>query len=253
MPPGTDGSGLRLTADVVGAVAADGFLLVDGVDFRMDVACARALEEFARAWLDLPPDRYLPDGASYRRRRHARFLLDTGCGVLRRVPDAGYFQTVQANPLVGGIIRRFDPFSDEQAGNLFLHSIIRCNAEMFGACSRPVPTVWEIDAHQIRITAGAGTVGQPSPEGRHRDGFDYIALHHIGRENVTGGCTEIFDNDGALLARRVLTGRLDSVYADDARILHDVTAVALGPDGPTGHRDMLLMSFTAQNGGQAGR
>ncbi|MBF9133361.1 2OG-Fe dioxygenase family protein [Plantactinospora sp. S1510] len=248
MPAGVAGSGLRLTADVVGAIAADGFLLVDGDDFRMDAACATALEEFTRTWRDLPPDRYLPDGASYRRRRHARFLLDTDGGRLRRVPGAGYFQTATVNPLVGGIVRRFDPFSDEQADNLFMHSIIRCNAELFAACSRTVPTTWEIDAHQIRVTAGAGTVGRPSPEGRHRDGFDFIALHHVARRNVTGGRTEIFDNDGVLLARRVLCDRLDSVYADDARVLHDVTPVALGPDGPDGHRDMLLMSFTARGG-----
>lgn len=248
MSAGVTGSELRLTADVVGAIAADGFLLVEGADFRMDAACAIALEEFARAWLDLPPDRYLPDGASYRRRRHARFLLDTGGDRLRRVPGAGYFQTAAVNPLVGGIVRRFDPFADEQADNLFLHSIIRCNAEVFGACSRTVPAAWEIDAHQIRVTAGVGTVGRPSPEGRHRDGFDFIALHHVARENVTGGRTEIFDNDGVLLTRRVLRNRLDSVYADDARVLHDVTPVALGPDGPVGHRDMLLMSFTARGG-----
>jgi hypothetical protein len=238
-------SGLRLTADVVSAIAADGFLLVDGADFELDEACGLALEEFSRAWLELPVDRYLPDGASYRRRRHARFLLNTEDGTLRRVPAAGYVQSAEANPLIGGKVRRFDPFSDEQADNAFLHSIIRRNAEIFGACAATVPTTWEIDAHLIRVTAGTGTVGHPSPEGRHRDGFDYIALHHIGRENVTGGCTEIYDHGGVLLARRVLTGRLDSVYADDARILHDVTAVGLGPDGSTGRRDMLLMSFTA--------
>ncbi|WP_170140882.1 2OG-Fe dioxygenase family protein [Allonocardiopsis opalescens] len=230
--------------DVARGIAAYGFLLVDGPAFRPDQACMLALDAFSQTWRDLPPDDYLPGNASYRLRRHARFILNPDSGRLQWVQDAGYFQHPTVNPLTGGIVRRFAPLLDGQARNPFLQALILRNASIFSACTHAMPAAWEIDVHLIRITARPGVPGRPSPEGKHRDGFDYIALHHIGRENVTGGCTKIYDIEGALLKFRTFTGRLDSLYADDSRILHDVTPVVLGPDGPTGHRDMLLMSFT---------
>ncbi|WP_353962714.1 2OG-Fe dioxygenase family protein [Streptomyces sp. NBC_00572] len=42
-----------------------------------------------------------------------------------------------------------------------------------------------VDAHLIRVTARAGAHGNPSPAGRHRDGFDCMAYldcgFHLGR------------------------------------------------------------------------
>ncbi|MFI9297034.1 2OG-Fe dioxygenase family protein [Streptomyces gardneri] len=54
--------------------------------------------------------------------------------------------------------------------------------------------------------------------------------------------------DGPLLAATTFRLPLDSLYAEDARVLHDVTPVSVAVPAASGHRDMLLMSFKAGEG-----
>ncbi|MFJ3900855.1 2OG-Fe dioxygenase family protein [Streptomyces sp. NPDC090025] len=230
--------------DPVGAIGGCGYRLVEGGEFVLDGAAARAFAEFRGAWDDLALDAYLPGGASYRWRRHAKFLVTAAAGP-SRLHGTGYRQTAEANPLLGGRVRELAPFRDAQATNPFFVALVRHDAALFDACAGPsAPSAWEVDAHLVRVTARPGTPGRPSPEGRHRDGFDYIALHHVARHNVTGGHTSLHTPSGELLAERTFTAPLDTLYAEDARILHDVTPLAPGPEPGPGHRDMLLMSFT---------
>lgn len=79
----------------------------------------------------------------------------------------------------------------------------------------------------------------------HRDGFDYISLHLIGRSGVTGGRSIICDPAERPLARPLLAAPLDSLYADDRRILHGTEPVRLDPAAGRayGYRDMLLTSY----------
>jgi hypothetical protein len=229
-------------------INTQGYRLVDGAEFRLDATAGHAFEAFSRAWDDLPLDAYLPGGATYRRRRHAKFRMQGGR--MTRVHDAGYVQSAEANPLIGGAVRHLAPFGDAHATDPFFVALVRHNAAVFDACAgRAAPPGWEVDAHLVRVTARPGSPGRPSPEGRHRDGFDFIALHHIRRVNVTGGVTTVHATqpDAPPLAERLFTAPLDSLYARDARILHDVSPVGQGPQPGPGHRDMLLMSFTARS------
>ncbi|MGR4883368.1 2OG-Fe dioxygenase family protein [Streptomyces sp. LARHCF249] len=235
---------MNVKADIPNGVRSGGFMFVDGADFLLDDACARALDVLCGAWSELPPDPYLPRGAAYRQRRHARFLLHDDGGI-QQDDAAGYFQSVEANRLAGGVVRYFAPFEEEQARNRFLHGLMYRNAALFTSCRRTPPARWTINVHMMRTTASPGTVGFPSPEGVHRDGFDFIAVHHVSQKNISGGCTEIRSTGGVLLTRRTLTRPLDTLYADDARVLHDVTPVVWDGRGGSGHRDMLLMSYEA--------
>ncbi|RKT02181.1 hypothetical protein BX286_0047 [Streptomyces sp. 3211.6] len=241
---------MEVTVDLGGSLVDKGYQFVRGAGFRLDPDCARAFRLFRAAWDDLPPDGYLPDHGTYRRRRHAKFLYSRTGLVLVRVPGAGYHQSAEANPLIGGRIRRFAPFRDHEADNPFFQALTHHNALVFDRCAGQAPPFWEVDAHLIRVTAIAGARGKPSPEGRHRDGFDYVALHHIGRANVKGGRTVLYTTpEGPPIATTTFRSPLDSLYAEDARILHDVTPVSMAGPATSGHRDMLLMSFKAREEG----
>ena len=60
-------------------------------------------------WQQLERDGYLKDGGSYRRRRHASFLLDEAG--LRGVPHRPHWQPLSYNALHGGMERWFAPVS----------------------------------------------------------------------------------------------------------------------------------------------
>jgi len=105
------------------------------------------------------------------------------------------------------------------------------------------PTAWHIELHQFRIEARPGEVGQPTPEGMHRDGVDWVLVLMVRRENIASGETTIYDLVKRPLGSFTLTAPLDSALVDDSRVYHGVTAVtAIDPQLPA-YRDVLVVTF----------
>lgn len=223
-----------------------GFAFVTGQAMR-GMLEAQALADwpaFAASWSDLAPDTYLAARGRRRRRRHAVFSAKAG-GEVHRERNQPHFQSLRYNPLQGDIQRWFLPIRPALADGASLRHILQFCHRLF-ASLRPGPARWHVETHQFRIEARAGQVGEPTPEGIHRDGVDYVLVLLIDRENIESGTTTIHAGDGALLGSFTLRHRLDAALVDDARVSHGVTPVtALEPDWPA-HRDVLVVTFRAQ-------
>ncbi|HEY8681697.1 MAG TPA: 2OG-Fe dioxygenase family protein, partial [Rhodanobacter sp.] len=196
---------------------------------------------FVQSWDNLAPDTYLAAQGRHRRRRHATFSIEAN-GELRRAPPQPHYQSLQHNPLQGNIQRWFLPMRPALAGGASLQRILQFSYELFAAL---VPTAqrWHVEAHQFRIEARAGDPGEPTPEGVHRDGVDYVLVLLIDRENIESGTTTIHTGDGDLLGSFTLAHSLDAALLDDNRVFHGVTSVtALDPALPA-HRDVLVLTF----------
>ena len=59
--------------------------------------------------------------------------------------------------------------------------------------------------------------GQPTPEGLHRDGVDYVLVLLVKRRNIASGTTTIHELDERAARRFTLTDPFDSALVDDAR------------------------------------
>jgi hypothetical protein len=100
-----------------------------------------------------------------------------------------------------------------------------------------------VECHQFRIEARSGEHGQPTPEGLHRDGVDWVLVMLVTRENIAEGVTSIHDSTKTLVGRFTLTQPLDSAFVDDSRVYHGVTAVVpIDPERPA-YRDVLVVTF----------
>ena len=106
---------------------------------------------------------------------------------------------------------------------------------------RPVPR-WYIEAHQFRIDTAEG-IGRPTPEGAHRDGVDYVAVILVGRNNVRGGETRVFEAQGTAGVRFTMQEPWTTLLLDDARVIHETTPIQA--DGPGGVRDTLVITYRA--------
>ena len=84
---------------------------------------------------------------------------------------------------------------------------------------------WHIEVHQFRIEARSGEEGQPTPEGMHRDGVDYVLVLLVGRRNIQSGVTSIRGTDGRDLGSFTLAEPCDAAWVDDHRVMHGVTPV----------------------------
>lgn len=197
-------------------------------------------EAFAASWDALEPDAYLASVGLHRRRRHAVFLATREA--IERAPHQPHYQSRDYNTLQGGIERWFAPVSSEVADSVSLHSILLFCRAFFGSLA-PDVAAWHVEVHQFRIEARADAPGQPTPEGVHRDGVDFVLVLLIDRRNIASGTTTIHTADGTLLGSFTLAQPLDAALVDDARVFHGVTPVE--PEDPVAlsHRDVLVVTL----------
>ncbi|BDU18373.1 2OG-Fe dioxygenase family protein [Lysobacter auxotrophicus] len=230
------------------ALRVDGFRFVEGESMRTLLEAYGPLSdwsEFAGSWNGLEPDAYLANVGLHRRRRHAVFSAQGG--EITREPHQPHYQSRDYNTLQGGIERWFAPVLPHVAESPSLRSILRFCHAFFGALSPDVAT-WHVELHQFRIEARPDEPGQPTPEGVHRDGVDYVLVLLIDRENIASGTTTIHSADGAMLGSFTLTRPLDAALVDDSRVFHGVTPVE--PEDPMqpSHRDVLVVTFRRRSG-----
>jgi hypothetical protein len=201
---------------------------------------------FAASWEGMPLDTQLPDGHRYRRRRHATLSVARGAGSFQVERHQPHYQSLDYNPLVGGIERWFEPMGPAALASQSFRAIVGFCAELFGAL-RP-SAHWHVECHQFRIEARPEAAGLPTPEGVHRDGVDYVLVLLVSRVNIASGTTTIHDLAGKLLGSFTLAEALDAALVDDARVKHGVTPVTpIDPYAPA-YRDVLVMTFRAKPG-----
>lgn len=221
------------------ALRRDGYALLAPADVASLAGCALAeLDAMAASWHDLPPDNYLKDGGRYRRRRHACFVQDGAA--LELAPHRAHWQPLAYNALHGGMRRMFEPVQPATlARPAWRHLIValgRACAQAAGA--RP----WYVEAHQFRIDTTDG-IGRPTPEGAHRDGVDFVAVLLVGRHQVKGGETRVFEADGPNGKRFTMTAPWTLLLLDDARVIHESTPIQ--PLAPGAWRDTLVLTYRA--------
>ncbi len=236
---------MQSLADIEGCLARQGFAHVPASDFGALLAQAGLSNwaGFAASWNDLGLDTYMADGGRYRRRRHAAFSVDAEA--IRRKPHQPHYQSRDYNALNGGLARWFEPVTPAIAAHPALHAILRTCFTLFDTSTPAAtrPAAWHVETHQFRIEARAGQAGQPTPEGLHRDGVDWVAVLLVRRENVASGVTSIYDLQKRPLGSFTLSTPLEAALTDDGRVYHGVTAIEpVAADAPA-YRDVLVATF----------
>jgi len=197
-------------------------------------------EAFAQSWNALEIDHYMADGGRYRRRRYAVYAVSAAA--IERQPHQPHYQSRDYNTLNGGVERWFEPILPAIGDSASLLTVLGLCRASFGAL---MPSVrrWHVEVHQFRIEARAGISGQPTPEGIHRDGVDYVMVLLVRRHNIRSGVTTIHAPDGRSLGSFTLTDPYDATLLDDSRVFHGVTAVEPLDPAAAAYRDVLVVTF----------
>lgn len=198
---------------------------------------------FAASWDHLPLDHWMADQGRYRRRRHAVFAAGPDQPIAR-LPHQPHYQSLEYNALNGGIERWFEPIEPQIAASASLQTILGLALALFAPLS-PTVRKWKIEVHQFRIEATPTQAGQPTPEGVHRDGVDWVLVLMIQRRNIAAGTTTIHALDGSQLGSFTLALPFDAALVDDHRCCHGVTAVHPIDPGLPAQRDVLVVTFKA--------
>jgi len=193
------------------------------------------------SWNNLQRDRYLQQ-ASYRERRYSRFTMNLTALELN-FESSIYVQAEEYNSLFGGVSRIFAPVELDHIFYHFIKPLTFYDRTFFANRGLLGPNDVSVGIHQIRTIATTQIDGQVTPEGLHKDGHKLFAIHLIDRKNIIGGNTNIYDNQLQLRSTMTLANYLDSLFVEDSKIYHEVTAVAVEHPYQRGHRDVLIIEF----------
>lgn len=224
-------------ASLAEAVRTQGYALLRPGDVAKLAGCALAeLDALVPSWNRLELDNYLKDGGRYRRRRHSCFI-DSG-EAIAQTPHRAHWQPVEYNALHGGMHRLFEPVEPATVALPAWRKLLRALGDV---CSQVRgKRTWYVEAHQFRIDTADG-IGRPTPEGAHRDGVDFVAVLLVGRENIKGGETRVFEANGPGGKRFTMTEPWTLMLIDDAAVIHESTPIM--PIGEHGHRDTLVLTW----------
>lgn len=192
-----------------------------------------ALGELQASFENIPLDKHFKGG--YRHRTQSRFAYQDGTIV--RLENADLYQSSDINRLenYGGIRRDYNDLPEGIEDNAAFKALIEHWAEGIDKTS------FNFSAHQIR-TLGSG---EPVPEGRHRDGYEYVGVFVVDRKDITdeSALTNVWeiDTDTKIVDNVVLQpGQL--VSFDDRRVIHDASPL-VPVNESTARRDVIILTY----------
>ena len=235
-----------LLTEIAERLAAEDFLFIESariLELLASISTADIGQDqvFLDSWNRLEEDRYMADGGKYRKRRHAVYAIQNPGEAARLMPYQPHYQTVDYNPLNGGVARYFAPILDDLHHSLTLAALLEFGNRVFTQISGNHQ--WHIELHQFRIEARDGRDGKPTPEGVHRDGVDFVIVVMIKRVNIDSGATTIFDLDNHLVGEFMLLDAFDTVLVNDRRVYHGVTPITQLDSAQEAFRDVLVITF----------
>jgi hypothetical protein len=207
---------LQIT-DVVAGLGANDFLFVESAQ------ATGLLSSIAATPIGDDQVQYMADGGKYRKRRHATYAIWNAGERAQLMPYQPHYQTVDYNPLNGGVARYFAPILDDLHQSMTLAALLEFGNQVFSQLSGNHQ--WHIELHQFRIEARDGRLGKPTPEGVHRDGVDFVIVVMIKRVNIDSGATTIFDTDNRQIGEFLLRQQFDMALVNDRRCYHGVTPI----------------------------
>ncbi|MEU3610478.1 2OG-Fe dioxygenase family protein [Streptomyces sp. NPDC035033] len=224
---------------------ADGYSLVPAGQFTLAPELQPLVKELADEWERLETDQYLKDGSRFRERRYDRFYFLPRTGEVRLRPHRPYFQSEGVNGYAGGIPREVAPLSSATLANPLLTRLLRDDFAHFPLTDDDprLDEPWDVQCHQFRIISTPDEIGEPTPEGPHRDEVDYGVIHLMGRVNTEGGESQVYTRDKKLVTQFVLTDQMDTMFWADQQILHAVQPIRPSDHGGPAVRDVLIMGY----------
>jgi histidine decarboxylase len=202
--------------------------------YVLEMLTAINVNQLKQSFSQLPEDPYLEGHYRFRRLSHFKVVDDR----LIRLPHRRLFQSKRFNPLLGDVTREYAELDDHLVE---LENFQRLVWQFFEFCQL-CSTSNEIAVHQIRTTASSGKLGNPAPEGVHRDGVDVAGIFSVDRNAIDGGETHLYkqkDDEHPRFSKVLNPGEF-LVFRDD-QYFHYTSPVNTTTVAP-GTRDVFVLT-----------
>lgn len=201
--------------------------------YILEMLTAIKVEDLKQFFDQLPADPYLSGNYRFRRLSHFQIMGDR----LVKLPHRRLFQSKQYNPLLGDVVREYEELDDRLIASEDFQKVVW---EFFQFCQL-CTTHTEVAVHQIRTTATSTQIGNPAPEGIHRDGVDLVGIFSVYRAGVEGAETHLYkDKKAAPILSKVLYPGEFLVFRDD-QYFHYTSPIHASTDN-SGVRDVFVFT-----------
>lgn len=200
----------------------------------------KEFNKFKNSWNNLEMDNYMSDGGKYRYRRYS--VINFSNNKLQHLPPEPHYQKKVYNNLNGDILRYYAAFEEYVLKGLHLRAIITLCCKIFNQLS-PESLNWRVECHQFRVIPCNKKPAFPTPEGKHRDGVDYVFMMLIERKNISGGITKIYNDTDICIATHTLESAGECIFLDDTKVMHEVSPINADFNSRKVYRDMLVLTF----------
>lgn len=206
--------------------------------YALDTISAVDVNKLKPFYNNLPVDPYIKDNYRFRRLSHFKVLED---GIVK-LPHRAFYQAQAYNSLLGDVVREYQELEDEL---IKLEDFQKIILEFFEYCQL-CSNYNEVAVHQIRITADPEHVGNPAPEGIHRDGVDVIAIFSVNRERIEGGETHLYKSkkDKPVFTKILNPGEM--LVCSDREFYHFTSAIN-ATSSQQGVRDVFVLTCPGLN------
>ena len=202
-------------------------------DYALETINSINLNKIAGFFGNLSGDSYLQK--QYRFRRLSRFQIVEG--EIVKLPHDYLFQSKQYNPILGDAIREYPEIEDKPIQLPDFQKIIKEFYEFCKLCSSHS----QIAVHQIRTITSKELIGEPAPEGIHRDGVDLVGIFCVNRDRIKGGITSLYrSKDGSPILSKVLHPGEFSIFNDN-QFFHYTSAIT-PIEAQLGIRDVFVLT-----------
>ncbi|MBD1909105.1 MULTISPECIES: 2OG-Fe dioxygenase family protein [unclassified Leptolyngbya] len=202
------------------------------VSYILEMMNAIKVEPFELYFDRLPADPYLEGNYRFRRLSHFKILGDR----LIQLPHRQLFQSKTYNPILGDVIREYEELEDGLIQQVDFQAVIWEFYQYCQVCSRSN----EIAVHQIRTTASLQKLGNPAPEGIHRDGVTLVGIFSVHRQGVEGAETHLYQSkENEPIFSKVLNPGEFLIFKDD-QYFHYTSPIKT--TGDKGVRDVFVLT-----------
>lgn len=182
---------------------------------------------------DLPVDPYL--AGNYRFRRLSHFQISGDC--LIKLSHRQFFQPKEYNSILGNVVREYPELDDRL---IELEDFQKIVWEFFQFCQL-CTNFNEVAVHQIRTTASSQQMGNPAPEGIHRDGVELVGIFSVDRSGIEGGETHLYiEKDDIPAFSKILNPGEFLVFRDNKYSHYTTPVKAIATE--QGVRDVFVLT-----------
>ena len=201
---------------------------------RLDLLSNEAIQDLSPSF-DLLTATEHKDG-KYRLRRYSIVELLAEPHMFKPLPSNTFMQTDEYNDFQGNVERKFENIDEYILDGKGMKELIYKFRMM-----NKLPVGTPIDIHQMRIITLYDET-PVSPEGVHRDGYDFIAMIGIARDNIKGGHLLVYtEQDGDhFMSIPLNAGQM--VTLDDTKLWHNASDIQTVDKTKNGYMDAFIIT-----------